>query len=159
QHEPEINMKIQKTGKSPTTILALLCLTFALLSASASNVSFSGNCTWEINGSSINIEVGRVDNDDPAGSRSGRLRLRLWATSTRYSGGTINGYVLGVHALDPLAGQYYYQNISGYVSYTAPPAGTYYTTITLEEYTGSGYVIRDYLTFDGTSQFGGGGRG
>jgi hypothetical protein len=121
----------------------------------AANIELSGSCSWSISGNSIDIEAGRVENLSSSGT-SGTLRLRIWATASPYSGGTINGYVLGTRSLGTLQAGYYYSNISGSVTYSAPPPGTYYTTLTVEEYTGSGYTIRDYLTFSGSDVFGGG---
>jgi hypothetical protein len=117
-----------------------------------SGIKISGNVSWATSGSSINIKADKIQNLSSS-STSGYLRLRIWATRFRYTGGTINGYVLGTRSLSPLAPSYYYPNISGYVPYTRPPAGTYYTTITVEEYTASGWVIRDYVNFSNLSSF------
>lgn len=115
-------------------------------------IDLSGSSSWRTSGSKVDIRVGKVSNQREGGV-SGTLRLRLWATSSPYRGATIRGYVLGTRKLGQLQGGYYYSDIYGYVGLTRPPSGTYYTTITLEEYTGSGYVIRDYVTFSGTSRF------
>jgi hypothetical protein len=116
-------------------------------------ISISGQCSWSTSSNYINIKVAKVSNSRSSGSLSGTLRVRVWATKNRYTGGTINGYVLGTRSLDQLKGGYYLSSISGDVTYTSPPAGDYYTTLTLEEYTNSGWVIQDYLNFSGTSRF------
>lgn len=153
---------MNSTERNHPVIRLILSLVFGLWAstglASAADIELSGQCGWEISGTSINLIAGRVENNSTGGS-SGTLRLQLWATDFRYSGSNISGYVLGTRVLGTLQGGYSYNSISGNVSYTAPPSGTYYTTLTVEEYTGSGYVIRDYLTFDNTSTFGGGGGG
>ena len=115
-------------------------------------IDLSGAAGWAISGSSINIKVAKVSNLATSGS-SGSLRLRVWATKSRYTGSSITGYVLGTRGLNPLKANHYYSNVAGKVSYKRPPAGTYYTTITLEEYTGSGWRIRDYVNFSGTTRF------
>jgi hypothetical protein len=135
-----------------------LAMMLALGPASAADIDLSGTCGWTITGDSIDIVAGRVENNSTGGS-SGSLRLQVWATPSRYSGGSISGYVIGTRNLQQLSGGYSYSNISGSVSFTAPPSGTYYTTLTVEEYTGSGFVIRDYQTFSDTATFGGGGGG
>jgi hypothetical protein len=119
---------------------------------SDTGVDISGTVSWATSGSSINISATKVMNLSYTSS-TGSLRLQIWATRSRYTGGTISGYVLGRRNLNPLQPRYYYSNISGSVSYTRPPRGTYYTTITVEEYTSSGWVIRDYINFNGTKQF------
>lgn len=135
-----------------------LFIGFGMPAARAADIELSGTCSWSISGTSIDLSAGKVANKSSSGT-SGTVRLRVWATSSPYSGGTISGYVLGTRTLGTLSAGYSYNNVSGYVTYSAPPDGTYYTTMTAEEYTGSGYVIRDYLTFTGTSVFGSGGGG
>jgi hypothetical protein len=115
-------------------------------------IALAGPESWNTSGSYVNINVGQVTNNNATGT-SGSLRLRLWATSGSYSGGTINGYVLGTRNLNPLPAGYHYSNITGYVSLHRPPSGYYFTTITLEQYTTSGWYISDYVTFSGTSHF------
>ena len=113
-------------------------------------IDLSGSLSWKISGSVVNISAGKVTNNQSGGT-SGSLRLRLWATNPKYIGGGIHGYVLGIRRLGQLQGGYSYNSIAGNVQYTAPPTGYYYTTLTLEEYTASGWVIRDYADFSGTS--------
>lgn len=120
--------------------------------ASGGELSLSGDISWNRSGNSVNIAASRVSND--LDYRTGSLRLQLWATATPYPGGSISGYILGTRPLDPLPAGYYYSDISGNVSFHAPPAGLYYTTVTLEEYD-NGWVIVDYVTFQGQSNFGG----
>ena len=116
------------------------------------NIVMGGSSSWAVSGTKVNISEGTVTNQN-AGGISGSLQLRLWATRSPYSGGSISGYVFGTRALGQLKGGYYLSSISGYVGYVRPPSGTYYTTMTLEEYTTSGWVIRDHVTFSSTSRF------
>lgn len=115
-------------------------------------LDLSGTASWQVSGRAVDIRVGKVSNLATSG-RSGSLRLRLWATRSKYSGGSISGYVLGLRRLNPLPGGYSYNSVSGQVLFTRPPSGTYYTTITLEEYTPAGWVVRDHINFRGTSRF------
>ncbi|HWN95779.1 MAG TPA: hypothetical protein VNT99_12150 [Methylomirabilota bacterium] len=110
--------------------------------------------SWRRVGTRIDISADRVINDS-FGGISGTLRLQIWATTSPYFGGSISGYILGTRSLGQLEGGYQFTGVSGSVPFRAPPAGNYYTTMTLEEYTVNGYVIVDYTTFDGTSSFGG----
>lgn len=121
-------------------------------SGDSGDLEISGSCSWSTSGRTININAEKVSNNSTSRT-SGTLRLRIWATRSAYTGGNISGYVMGTRPLGQLQPNQYYANISGSVSHTRPPRGTYFTTITLEEYDGSGYVIVDYLNFSGTSRF------
>jgi hypothetical protein len=79
--------------------------------------------------------------------------LRVWATPSRYEGGTIYGYVMGTKPFRPLYANYYYYNIVKTVTFRRPPSGYYFTTMTLEEYSGGAWYIVDYVTFDGVTRF------
>lgn len=113
------------------------------------NLQLTGPASWRASKGKLTISTARISNENTSGY-SGTLRLRLWATKTPYSGYRISGYVLGYKKYSPLNAGYYYYDIKSTVTYNKPPRGTYYTTLTLEEYTTSGYVIRDYINFDGT---------
>jgi hypothetical protein len=149
-------MRLRLTAVRCLIVLGLLAASSR--ASAGADVSLSGNLSWATHGSTIDIEAGTVTNNS-SGGISGTLQLEIWATSTPYSGGTIHGYVLGTRNLGQLQGGFSFTGISGDVPFTAPPAGTYYTTMTLEQYNGSAFVIADYSTFPGTSTFTGGGGG
>ena len=107
------------------------------------------------NNSYVHMHVDQVRNY-AVGGMSGTLKLQLWATTTRYSGGTITGYVFGEYTLGTLQGGQYFLNVDVNVPFTSPPAGTYWITMTLDEYQPP-FVIVSYLTFDNQQTFGGGG--
>jgi len=119
----------------------------------SANLKLQGQASWNGSGSTITIKVAKVVNNSTDGT-SGALRLRIWATQSQYSGGSINGYVLGSVALSPLKGGHYYSSISKTGTYTKPPNGTYYTTLTLEEAQLGTYSIKDYINMSSTSTFG-----
>ena len=106
----------------------------------------SGSASWSTSNGLVNIKVSKVANLSKT-RKTGSLRLRLWAVRSRYAGGSLSGYVLGTRSLNPLAANRYYSSITGKVTYRKPPSGTYFTTLTLEEYTASGWSIRDYINF------------
>lgn len=110
---------------------------------------------------------------------TGTLRLELWATSSRYAGGTISGYRTLTYVLGQLPSNYSFSNVNT-GTLTMPgglPAGTYYLTFALTEYDPStcagsngGYCIVNYGNFtdpvtvsqatdDGGDDYGGGGGG
>ena len=121
----------------------------------ASDIQLGGATSWVIYGQYVNIEAEEVDNNDAEGV-SGTVRLQVWATDMPYDGsGPITGHVLGTMALDPLEAGLVYYNISDYVPYSPPPVGSYYTTITAEEWTGDEYAIRDWRSLDYATLLGG----
>ncbi len=99
-----------------------------------------------------------------AGSYSGSLRARLWAVSSSYRGGTINGVVLGTFVPNftgsgaRSADQVY---VGGYSTaqvvssgQTANPGyGSYCIVATLEQYSGNGYYIVDWVQFPNSMAF------
>ncbi|MCA1964061.1 MAG: hypothetical protein LDL31_08980 [Prosthecobacter sp.] len=117
-----------------------------------SRLDLSSPASWRVvSPSSINFQADQVANLGNA--RSGSLRLRVWAARSPYYGGTLSGYILGTLSLSPLNAGYAYNNINRNVTYSRPPAGSFYTVMTIEEYTTSGWFIRDYLNFPGTTRF------
>jgi hypothetical protein len=116
-------------------------------------IDLSGNVSWNTSGNTIVIKAGMLQNNSQTAT-TGSLRLRVWATRSPYTGGGISGYVMGAYQLkDQLQPGYYYSDISsGSVPYTRPPRGTYYTTITVEEYD-NGWYEQDYINFNGTTTF------
>lgn len=112
----------------------------------AGRLSLFGSTAWSIRSPRITISADRIVNSRNGG-RSGSLRLSVWATTSRYRGGTLRGRIIGVYGMKPLAGNAYRPNVRGTVPYRRPPRGKYYTTLTLTEYTSAGWVIRDYRNF------------
>ncbi len=110
------------------------------------DVRILGLARWQVTGSSVNLYVEQVRNVCNLGT-SGSLRLDLWATTTPYAGGTITGYRFGSTVLNPLTGGYAYNNIDRTLTYTKPPDGTYYVTLTLAEYHNGNYLSIDYLNY------------
>jgi hypothetical protein len=126
--------------------------------ASATTVAMEGSTSWSVTNSVLNLKVAKVTHDGPG--TTGSLRLRLWATASAYHGGTITGYVMGTYQFQSQLGpNQYYHDVNVNVPFTAPPDGNYYTTLSLEEYLGSGWYIMSYVTYDSTSHFGGGSQG
>lgn len=117
-----------------------------------SELDIYGDASWRISGTTIRIKLARLDNRSTTWT-TGSLRLRVWATRIKYTGGPINGYVMGESRLNSLRPNYHYASISHAVSYRRPPAGSYYTTLTVEEYSSSRWYIRDFINFRDKSRF------
>lgn len=99
-----------------------------------------------------------------AGSYSGSLRARLWAVSSPYRGGTINGVVLGTFvpnftgagarsASQVYVGGYSTAQVVSSGETTNPAYGSYCIVATLEQYSGNGYYIVDWVQFSDSLGF------
>lgn len=115
-------------------------------------LDLAGPASWKTKGKRVKIKVAKVANLRNSG-KSGSLRLRLWAVKKRYQGGRLKGHVIGTRKLGPLKAGYQYKNLGGRVALKRPPSGRYRTTLTLEEYTRSGWKIRDFISFPGRTRF------
>lgn len=112
-------------------------------------------CGYETDQDFVTLEASSVENNR-SGGYSGTLKLKLWATDYRYTGGTITGHIMATARLGELDGGYAFNNLSEEVAFIEPPDGTYNVTMTLTEYDGEDKVV-DYITFDDTVTFDSGG--
>jgi hypothetical protein len=90
--------------------------------------------------------------------RTGRLRMRLWATDVPWDS-TDFGYILGrTPMLRSLPPNSYYDHISRRVRFRRPPSGYYYLTMSLEErllndFGNYEWFIVDHIEFNGLYYF------
>lgn len=113
------------------------------------SIKLEGIKSYRQDGSQLRINVEKISNYRDLGTVSGSLRMTLWATSTKYGGGTIVGYKLGEVDLGQLNGGYYWSNVSELTTVlTVPPSGDYYVTLTLGEWDGISYKIVHYANFE-----------
>lgn len=140
-------------------ISLLVALVFAG-AAHAQELDLIGNAGWSKSGSRLHIRAAQIHNNREAGA-SGSLRLQIWATEAPYDGtNDIVGFVIGTANLRPLAAGADYFNVVKRVAYRRPPAGYYFTTITLEErYSDGSWLIIDSENFAGAVNLGGFGEG
>ena len=129
-------------------LLIFIALLFMSENVFASALNLDGNWKYVIDYSQNTVQIigDNIINKESSG-QSGTIKLYLYLTTTEYSGGTINGYRLGEFNFDPLSGGYQYNNIDQTVSYDTPPAGDYYATLVLTEYTNGEFIIMNYLKF------------
>jgi hypothetical protein len=126
--------------------------------AQAQDIDLIGNASWTKRGSRIRIHADEIHNN--LETRTGFLRLQIWATAEPYDGvSDITGYVIGTYNLGTLGPGASFIDRTRTVRYRKPPPGLYYTTITLEENTTEGYVIVDSENFAGLVNLGGFGEG
>ena len=116
------------------------------------DVGFFGYVSWLAGGGRVQFYAEEVLNQRTSG-RTGVLRARLWATSTRYEGGVLQGYPMATTRIGRVYAGSYLPNYSRYASFRPPPSGEYYVTMILEELVGRYWNIVDYHTFEGRSIF------
>ncbi len=119
------------------------------------NVKICGETTYIIEARHVSLMIHKVQNFEPGG-KSGTLSLVLWATTTPYAGGdTLEGTVFFDYAIGEIEGGHYLALDGSFAQdYNPPPAGTYYITLTLNEYTPEGVRMREYTTFPGAVSLG-----
>lgn len=113
-------------------------------------VKLLGSWGYQIDYSQQNVRItgAKIENSATEG-KSGTVKLSLYLTTTKYTGGSITGYALIDYQLDQIEAGYYYHDINRVINFNVnPPSGNYYVTLLLMEYTDNGFVIKDYLCFD-----------
>ena len=124
----------------------------AFVNGTNGDVGFNGDVSWESGGGRVRLSAQQILNERDRAT--GPLRLELFATSTPYGGGVLQGELLARRALGRLRAGHPIDSFSRRAFFFAPPEGTYYTTLALEEFQrGNGWVIVDYVTFPNTSLF------
>lgn len=115
--------------------------------------TMSGPWRWQTSteGGIVEMEVAKINHTRPA--TTGTLKLSVWATNRPYKGGSIEGYQLGSVKKDPLKKGFEYSNVKNTAKYTRPPAGTYYVSVVLSEYSGDAYQVVAYLTSASSAVF------
>jgi large repetitive protein len=103
-----------------------------------------------------------------SGSFTGSLRVALWAVSSSFSGGTLNGFRIatftpnfvgtGAKSSNQLFNGATVTGATSTASGTTPPAGSYCMVIVLDEFTNDcgtsdGYCYSDWLQFPGATTF------
>jgi hypothetical protein len=114
-------------------------------------VFFEGNVSWRSAWGRVLLSADTIVNE--GATRSGLLRMRLWATLTPYDGSLLDGYLLANKQLGKLKSGFQFINYERTAPFYHPPEGLYYITLTLEEKSGRGWFIRDWVNFPGQSLF------
>jgi hypothetical protein len=116
------------------------------------DLGFLGDVSWLAGNGGVRIYSERMLNQ--RASRSGSLRIRLWATETPYAGEPIlQGYVMATRGVGRISVGGSVPSFSRSAIFHAPPVGEYFVTMTLEESSSSQWNIVDYVTFQQKSIF------
>ncbi|MBC3881573.1 S8 family serine peptidase [Undibacterium sp. LX40W] len=119
------------------------------------NVVFKGNFSYNINrvSNTVTLHVDEIDNNSL--DTTGTLRVELWLTTTPWNqNGSNTGYKIAVDRITgpsngTLGPNQYFSNITATVPYiNYPPAGMYFVTMVVAEYTGTSPNIDDGFLVD-----------
>ncbi len=104
---------------------------------------------------SVVLKGGEIRNSSRENA-TGSLKLQLWATDSRYSGGSIRGTLLASSGqLDGLGPGQYYEDVIRTEEVNRPGTRrSYYITLCLTEYRSGGYVIVDHRTMGSRRELG-----
>ncbi len=106
-----------------------------------------GNIGYRLDGTRVQISVGRIQNPRATSNRSGNLSLELWALSVPFAGGRFHGHHLAGVEIGSVNGEseLVLQPID--LAFTPPPAGRWQIVLMLREWTATGFVTRDFTNF------------
>ncbi len=108
---------------------------------------FGGGVSYEIDGDSVRLGAERVENPRAFGSRSGSLRVELWALREPYRHDPPSGHCLASASLGTLDGEHHLRQASLLCDFQRPSPGTYSVALLLREWTAAGYLTRDIRLF------------
>ncbi len=122
----------------------------------ANGLYMSGQFHYVLSGGTASITLDQINNDSFTRT-TGTLRLELWATTSYPARADTNwtGYRMATFStFDQLVPRAYYTSISRSSTYAAPPTGTYWLILLLEEYNPSANCSSEgYCTQDSFNSF------
>jgi len=118
------------------------------LATTSTQLTLVGNCGYRIQDNRIVIDIDEIASRRDLGDLSGTLSIELWALKQPYQGGDFSGIALAGTRIGELLGQHYLAGCHYDLLFQEPPAGTWYLTLMLREWTDAGYVTRDHVDFD-----------
>jgi DNA uptake protein ComE-like DNA-binding protein len=113
----------------------------------STELALVGNCGYRIQDNRIIIDIDEIASHRDLGDISGTLSLELWALKQPYQGGDFSGASLAGTRIGELIGQHYLAGCRYDLLFQEPPAGSWYLTLMLREWTDAGFVTRDYVNF------------
>jgi len=124
---------------------ALAALFLPLLHAAP--IQISGTLSWKVRQPDCTFKLdGHIINYGQSGSTSGTLKLILWVTPARFPS---KGYPVAEYRMGQLDGGYQINSFTEKVPVYMPRiTGNYYFSVSVLEYTYSGWLNRDYVAGD-----------
>jgi hypothetical protein len=147
-----------RNTKKAVGLLALVTALSVVGTAAAElygNIDIVGRTSANVAGRTGYFNIARLQNSAAPSSRSGTIEVAMWATRSRYRGGTISGTRVLKCRYDGLRGGFEYKNLTCRGRITSARRGSYYVTITAAEYDADDRVfyIQDYVTFSNRIRF------
>ena len=128
-------------------ILSLFSVVFSI-TAQASLALF-GSTAYQVieDQKQVTISIDRLQSREQGGLSS-RIRVQLWATPNQHLGGDVQGSVFGSFELQrKMIGVENFDDLVRTVAYQRPANGVYFVVLTVEEYVGGRFLIREFRTF------------
>jgi hypothetical protein len=110
-------------------------------------LSLAGNCGYSIEDGRAILTIAEIANRRGTDNLSGTLSIELWAMEQPYGGGAFSGVAVAGTSIGELRGQQGLTDCRYDLILQEPPAGTWKLSLMLREWTGLGYVTRDYVNF------------
>jgi len=126
-------------------------LTSCLRNFTLTDVIFSGNAAYSQSGTHVTMTVPTVMNRS-GNATSGALEAVLMFSTTPYNGGALNGYQVAALPYSTQLGPG--GSLGGYeitTNFYAPPDGTYYASLLLEEFN-NGWAVDNYINLPAVTQ-------
>jgi len=122
------------------TLFAALVMLFCLSRMDAAILNLNGDLTWNVTEPRLTFQMdGGLQNNSPAGTVSGTIKLVLWASQTPSS----TRSMVGEYSLGQISGGYQFSNFTVSAPSDVPTVtGDYYFTIAVLEFTTAGWVNR-----------------
>jgi len=125
------------------------------LTTTSTQLALVGNSGYQIQDNRIVINIDEIASRRDLGDISGTLAIELWALKQPYQGGVFSGEALAGTQIGELYGQHFLPDCRYDLLFQEPPAGSWYLTLMLREWTDAGFVTRDYVNFDLPYEVGG----
>jgi DNA uptake protein ComE-like DNA-binding protein len=106
-----------------------------------------GNCAYAITADRVQISLDQILNPRDVNDISGTLAIELWALPQAYQGDEFTGVALASTEIGSIFGQHSLNQCEYDLVFTAPPQGSWNVTLMLREWTGVGYITRDFMNF------------
>ena len=106
----------------------------------------NGKIVVDVQGDAADITIEQIENPRIATNLSGTLALELWSLSEPYQGASFNGVQQGSVIVGTLLGQTSWSNKVIHMQLATPIGDN--LVLMLREWTGSGYITRDYYTIE-----------
>lgn len=110
-------------------------------------LKINGVCGYAINADRIALEIAEISSYRDFSDLSGTLSVEVWALIQPYAGGQFWGEPLAGTTIGEVQGQHLLQNCHYDLCFNQPTEGTWYLTLMLREWTGEGFVTRDFINF------------